>query len=367
MKKLKRIIVVSIIVALVLALGGCGTSSGTVSSSAGEARTVKISFDNEAAGILTVTNNTSDTLVLFAGSIANQSIIGGIRNGPNQTRSFDIFGDVSEQNGAFLMRAIKESVYRKKGSAIDEDDVMFARLVTYDKNDRSQKTNIIIDKRVEGEAVVYFENDSNLVLEIRLDSPTGEKIATLPPFQRKKAIYLTPNRYGYTYFPTYIYYDTKQKDVRSITTTDLAKGKSCRPVVPGSGEDPQFVPFPKPNLNDIFMPVVTLVVSNESTNGIFFRSGTTPKESIRGNVMINSGGSETYEIDMGQLKTREIGGLNFDQRIGEENVVQIPAKTYSAGQNYSVSLRSNRTVLVGESGVSDDMSKLSIPLVNEYR
>jgi hypothetical protein len=363
------------VIAAVMVLAGCGSApaSGAISSTSRQAARAEVNWNTESAGTLTVTNNTGSPFILFAGAIANQNIIGGIRQGPNVTRTFDVFNDVSEENGAFLLRAVEETVYRSKGSDLREDDVRFARLVTYDKKRRDMKTDIIIDNRSAygGNEIVYFENDSNLVLEVRADSPTGEKVTTLAPFQRKKAVRLpaTPEvtQYGYTFYPTYIYYDERQHDVRSITTSDLKQGMSARPVDPDSGENVPFVPFPPPNTGNIFHPVATVVVVNESGSGVLFRSGNTPMLSIRGIGMINSGGAETFELDMRQLTVREIGGLNIDPRQGQTEVKNIEARPYRAGWNYTLTLRQNGTLSWSEDGFIPEANKLTISLVNEIR
>jgi hypothetical protein len=333
-----------------------------LASVAGSAWSASISWSNEAKGCLTVTNNVDANLVLFAGSLARQSIIGGIKKGPGQTRTFDIYDDVTAQNGSFLMRAVRESVYNKKKAKLTDDDVIFARLVTYNKQTRDIKTDIVIDQRLEGEAIIYFENNSNLVVEIRLDSPTGEKIATLPPFQRKKPITLADNKYGYTYFPTYVYYDEKQKDVRSITTQSLKNGRSESPVVPGSGDEVPFVRFGQPDTKNIFSPVASLIVENESDNGFLFCSGGTPLDSIRGRAMINSGGRDTYEIDMKQTVSREIGGFNIDWRDGE--LVPVGKAIYKAGNNYTLTIRRDGTMALTDNGPSN-LNNLEIRLVDE--
>ncbi|GHV73114.1 hypothetical protein AGMMS49940_04160 [Spirochaetia bacterium] len=361
------------IAVLIMVFVGCGSTpeSGERSSTAKEARSVNVNWDSESTGTLTITNNTQEAFILFAGSISNQGIIGGIKSGPNVTRNFDIFDDVSENNGVFLLRAVRESDYRSEGSKINEDDVKFARLVTYDKNQRNMRTDIIIDNTSAygGNEIVFFENDSNLVLEIRLDSPTGEKVATLPPFQRKKPVALQPDpqRFGYTYYPTYIYYDEKQHDVRSITTTDLAQGISALPIDPDSGQNVPFVVFPKPNTNNISHPVATLIVRNESDSGVLFRTGASPLRSIRGNGMINGGGEETFELDMNKMTTREIGGLNIDLRKGQENVKQVERKAYQAGWNYTLTLGRDGNLTWSEDGYLPDANRLNISLVNEIR
>ncbi|MDR2446316.1 MAG: hypothetical protein LBD58_03345 [Treponema sp.] len=359
-----------VIVMAALMAGGCGSiQSGMQISTAKEAQKVNVNFNSEPTGILTVTNNVNDSLILFAGSIANGSIIGGIHNGPSAKRTFDVFDDVPEPSGSFLLRAVREAAYRQYGSAVPEDEVIYSRLITYDKTKRDEKTNITIDSRVGGDAIIYFENDSSMVLEIRLDSPVGDKIATLPPFQRKKAIHLNADPYGYTYFPTYVYYDNGQKQLQSITTNDLAAGRSMRPIIPGSGEDVPFVVFPKPNTPDITAPVATVLVRNASNNGAFFREGTAPKTSGRGNVMINSGGTETYELDMHRQKEAKIPGLNIDTRRGESNVILVNKDLlFKAGYVYTIVLLPDFTLEYQVSEpTSYDADSLDITLINEYR
>jgi hypothetical protein len=363
----------TVALAAVIVLAGCGSApqSGAVSSTAKQAAGAEVRWETESTGTLTVSNNTNTPFILFAGAIANQNIIGGIRQGPSVTRAFDIFDDVAEENGAFLLRAVAEAVYRSKGSDLNADDVRFTRLVTYDKSRRDMKTDIIIDNRSSygGNEIVYFENDSSLVLEVRVDSPTGEKLVTLAPFQRRIAVRLpvTPEvtKYGYTFYPTYLYYDGRQHDVRSITTSELKQGFSARPVDPDSGETPAFVPFPPPNTSTIFHPVATVVVVNESDSGILFRSGNTPFLSTRGIGMINSGGAETFELDMRQLTVREIGGLNIDPRMGQAEVKQLETRPYRAGWNYTLTLRRNGTLSWSEDGFIPEANTLSISLVNE--
>lgn len=361
--------IVPVVLLVLVSLAGCASvKTGEEFSTAKQAAKLDINFQNEPAGTLTVQNNIDESLVLFAGSISNNHVIGGIK--ALDKRTFEIFDDLpSEQRmGTFLLRAVKESVYRQKGSSLDKDDVVFGSIVTYDSGNRSKRTEITIQSRNGGDGIVYFENDSNLVLELRLDDPTGELIAVLSPFQRKTAIHLDPNAYGYTYFPVYRYYDKKNNVIGTISTTDLSQGQSARPVVPGSGENPQFVVFPRPDVSNIYAPVFKVRISNETDGGILFRSGMTPQLSERGIGMINSGSmDETFEFSMKNRKEIEVGGLDFDIRKGNDKAIAIPRYTYKAGYVYTITLRDDYSVIISESEPDSDLNDLGIPLVNESR
>lgn len=366
---MKRVVgMVAVVIASASLIVGCAsTKSGADYSTAKQAAKLDISFANEATGTLTVQNDVKEPLVLFAGSIANNHVIGGIK--ALDTRTFEIFDDLPSEKsrGTFLLRAVKESVYRSKGTALDKDDVIFGRVITYDSNDRNKQTNITIQSRNGGDGIVYFENDSNLVLELRLDSPEGETIAVLSPFQRKTQIHLEPNPYGYTYFPVWRYYDKKNDTIGTISVTDLSQGESASPVVPGSGRDPQFVVFPKPDVSKIYAPVFQVRIANETSGGILFRSGQTPQITRdTGIAMVNSGESIVgFEFDMKNNKEREIGGLNFDIRKGNDKAISIPRYTYKAGCVYTITLRKDFTVSISESEPDSDLNNLDIPLVNE--
>jgi hypothetical protein len=324
-----------------------------------------INWQDEPAGILAIQNNVDDSLVLFAGGLKYRKLMGGIR--PDAERSFDVFDDLPSEinNGVFMIRAVRESVYMEKKNAISDDDVIFAQVVMFDRNRPTMRTNILIDSRVGGAGEIFFENDSNLVLEIRLDTPTGERIATLAPLQRMQPVHLKPNDFGYTYFPSYIYYDDRQKDKRTITLDSLKGGASMRPVVPNSGEEIPRVIFTQPDTSKFFSPVANLIVVNESAGGILFLNGTTPQRSTRGIGMINSGGNETFELSMIGDPARELGGLQIDPRQGSEGFKPIDRSTYIAGYNYTLTFRDDHTMTLRDDGPPPDANKLSISLVNE--
>ena len=90
----------------------------------------KINFKTEKAGNFECTNFSDSDLVLFAGKIERNFILGGIKS--NETRSFDL-SKISEmpEKSTFIMRAVPYETYKTKERLID-DDVVYTRFVVFD-------------------------------------------------------------------------------------------------------------------------------------------------------------------------------------------------------------------------------------------
>lgn len=94
--------------------------SGCVSINSSEDKKDSLSFENEN-GILVVSNETGEELVLFAGNPAKNIVLGGIH--AEETRRFDLckIPDIPAK-GAFLVRAVTFETYNEK-SHVTLDDV----------------------------------------------------------------------------------------------------------------------------------------------------------------------------------------------------------------------------------------------------
>jgi hypothetical protein len=347
-------------IAVMAVMAGCVTQSGAESTTAREAARADVKWENDSAGYLTVNNNVNEPLVLFAGTIVNQHILGGVR--ALASRRVDFFDKVEDSGGTFLLRAVKESAYRSKGSSLNSDDIIFAGLVVFDKgNPRAIQVNI--NQVLGGEAYVVIQNDTSMALQIRIDRPDGPTLTTLAPLERNKKVYMDPNPDGYFFFPVYEYYDRSSMGIRSITARDLADGIPMMPVVPGPGRD-----IPIINFNAIpatlFSPFATLVVTNETSRGAYLLEGSSRKTNQNGTTMINPG-SETYELNLQKQPRLRIGGLSVDLSLGAANVIRIPEYDYEAGYNYQVRIRQGgaapELIRLGKS----DNDDFSIQLVNE--
>ncbi|MDR2922741.1 MAG: hypothetical protein LBU85_05305 [Treponema sp.] len=365
--KRKKTMIVPAIIALLLAAVGCAGSpeKGDQSSTAKEAKKAVSEgiYKDDPRGTLNIVNNMDVPLILFVGSINNNNMIGGVL--AESERNFDITKKLPESsnNGSFLLRAVREADYSEFGSKLEERHIRYASLITYDKKDM-RLVRRIIQKDLGGDAQVIINNDSDLILEIRLNKRDGHAITTLGPWERDKVVYLDPNSRGYTFYPVWQFYDKASGGVRSIQPEGLNDTFQMRPVVPGSPTPIPRLPFSLNNDN-LFTPFATLTVSNETYNGINFQRGTSPLTCQNGYEMINPG-AETFELDLNRQPVMVIGGFSIDIGRGVRNYIPVPEFRYEAGYNYVLRLRSDGTLApIERSSKMDTTGNLRINLINE--
>jgi hypothetical protein len=345
---------------LIAAAGGCATSpTAGDSSTARQAAGADVKWDDDSAGYLTVNNNVNDPLILFAGTINNRNIIGGVHAGA--ARRIDFFNAVSDYSGSFLLRAVKESAYRGKGSSLGSDDIIFAGIVAYDKND-PRPIQVDINRVLGGDACIIIQNDTSMALQIRVDRPDGPTLTTLAPLERNKRVYMDFNPDGYFFFPVYQYYDRASMGIRSVTAKSLADGIPMMPEIPRPGRDVPVINFDS-NPAGLFSPFATLIVTNETNRGGYLLQGSSRKTNKNGTTMVNPG-SETYELNLEKQEHLLIGGMFFDVNLGQANNIPIPEFDYEAGFNYQVRIRQGQPASVTRLNKSDT-DEFVITLVNE--
>jgi len=183
------------------------------------------------SGYLTVKNEMKDDLILFAGRIIERNNIGGVRKFESQRINF--FDKFTEPSGTFMLRAVKETTYRNKGSAITGNDEIFACLVSFDKNELNSIL-VVIPEFVGGDATVMFSNDSVMAAQIRVHQPDGPILTTLAPGQRLKQVYMDFFPNGYIFFPVYQYNDQETNGIKSIVP-DFSEGIVMMPMISRPG------------------------------------------------------------------------------------------------------------------------------------
>jgi hypothetical protein len=232
------------IAVMVIVTTGCATRSGVESASA----RADLKWEDDAAAYLTVNNNVNEPLILFAGAVTSQHMLGGVH--ALASRRVDFFDKVAESSGVLLLRAIKESVYRSKGSSLDNDDVIFAGLVAFDKGNPTAVL-VNINQLVGGEAYVFFGNGTPMAAQIRIDRPDGPVLTTLAPFERGQKVSVEPNPDGYMFFPVYEYYDRSSMSIRSVADRNTG-GILIAPELPEPGRFIVVINFDAPRSADGF-------------------------------------------------------------------------------------------------------------------
>jgi hypothetical protein len=326
------------IAVLVMAMGsGCGSiaPAGTT--------TVKISeadFKSQPNGILKINNFTNFDVAIFAGKVERGTFLGAIK--ARGARNFDISKLPSiPKEGAFLFRATSYQTLGRKGMVgITEDDVLYTGLVAYNLNrpDRIIEQDVFRNVDEAAETFIYVSNITKYIVQLRLDSPDGEKVGVLSPGQRNKKLWIKKQEDGlpYRFFPTYIYVNpnTGEMDV----FTDMVNKTGTRFEPRAAGPQVRVVEFQDP----VTQPggkqytVAFIKLQNDTNSLLSFetaRSMYTKNE--RGSVNTNPGDSDTYELaaDTGEAG-RTYTNLGVEHDGG--HMVFAPPLTFKPGYQYSI-------------------------------
>jgi len=255
-----------------------------------------VSFKSEA-GSLTIANETSSDVVIFIGKVEREAVLGGIK--ANQSRTFDL-SKIPEipESGSLLVRAASFNTYRGK-VRITEEDVIYTGLVVYNLKDKSDRNHLSIYRGVDStqQTCIYVSNESeNFVLELRMGNPSqGEVIATLPPLQTNKRIYLNKRDDGlaYDFYPTFVYVNPKTQEKTSMNAGKTDR-KRAIPETVGGNLTP--MRFQGPSSSSIGYDVSFISIQNDTSAAIEFRNGETILKNQKGEALTRSGRTDVYEI-----------------------------------------------------------------------
>ncbi|GHV74356.1 hypothetical protein AGMMS49940_16580 [Spirochaetia bacterium] len=198
-------------------------------------------------GLLEVRNETSVPMALFAGHVERGIFLGVISSFGVQRFDIAKIPDIPRK-GAFILRTASEEAYRQKAGHLSEEDVVYTALVVYDLDAPENKAQVSIPKKIDStqKYSVYVSNNSPYILELRLDNPTGEKIAALPPFQQNMMLWLSPDERGlpYQFFPVYVHVDSRTTEIKSFVIDPNIRGSRVEPT--SGGDYVQMLNFDAP-------------------------------------------------------------------------------------------------------------------------
>lgn len=209
----------------------------------------QVKWADDTSGYLTIHNETDQDLIFFAGRINNNSLLGGVRK--FSSRKIDFFEKITEKNGAFLLHAVLESDYSKKGTDINREEIVFTDIVVFDIYDLKMN-NITVSQITMGNGEVLFSNSTGMAIQIRNGSPNGIVITTLAPFERNKKVYMEFDFYGYVLYPVF-YFSTNSTNSGIEIKIDQTGARRAMPVIQGKGNAPVIVFNSPAEINDQFI------------------------------------------------------------------------------------------------------------------
>ncbi len=365
---MKKVFMVASLLCMALLFYSCASTGSAKKDSTVILKNKDVSFKTEK-GSLSVNNETSNDLVIFVGRVEKETVLGGISK--NSTRTFDLSKIPSIPDaGSLLIRAATYESYKGK-ARITEDDVIFTGLVVYDLKDSSDKIALSIYKGIDTmqETFIYVSNESeNFVLELRQGSPSqGEIIATLPPLQTYKKIYLSSRDDGFSYdfYPTWVYVNPKTGEKTSMNG---GKSDRRRAVPEAIGNEITPMRFQGPSKSSIGYDVAFISLQNDTHSGLEFRNGETTLKNQKGIRFTASGRTDVYEI---QSTNGESGQTYSGLEIEFDNFQKksITAFTFKPGYKYELVVtdtNGNYQYAIREVGQKYLVDDARIELFNEF-
>jgi len=201
-----------------------------------------VNWDGSNSGTLELINGSNKDMVVFVGQVPSKSsMLGGVRAGA--TVKHDISKHVSDfaVGGYAILRGVTKEEYDLNADDPSRAKIEFNAMVTY-QGGVMYRYNI--NPNYMGDNGFKVTNNFRIGIELRKDSPDGEKVAYLPAMKQNQMVY-TQNTDLLTLFPVYVYYNRETGEVSTLKTGSMFETVSAvpRPLGPNA-KDIQNYYFP---------------------------------------------------------------------------------------------------------------------------
>jgi len=353
MKRLLKISVLLLAMGLILCLIGCPDESDNNDNNPQGGDDDGISWDNEANGTLTVINNVSKDMVIFIGQTPQASnILGGVRG--LTTKTFDISDDVDDFNvgGFIILRGMTKDEYNANKTSLSSARIEYSAMATYGQG---KKFRTEISPNYTGDYAYRVTNLGRIGMELRKDSPDGEKIGYLPSLASNMLLY-SDNTDGFAIYPVFVYYSRSSGQVTTLKPTSQFETVSVSPR-PATGGQVQAYTLPadqgatwdsiKATLSS---PVAYVTVTNSVANqsGRVTLSGTNRLNSQNGYDSIGSGETLTYEIQSTVAGTQQAIVLTYyNQALQIPVLMEDATPVIKNGYDYTIAVSGSGQTAAG--------------------
>ena len=243
-------------------------------------------------------------------------------------------------------------------------------MVVYNLKQADDKIALTIYKGVDTaqQTCIYVSNESeNFVLELRQGNPSqGEIIATLPPLQTNKRIYLSPRDDGlaYDFYPQFVFVNPKTGEKTSM---NAGKSDRKRAYPERVGGDITPMRFEGPSKSSVGYDVAFISLQNDTHSGLEFRNGDTTLNNQKGIRFTPSGRTDVYEI---QSTNGESGQTYTGLQLEFDNFTKksIERYTFLPGYKYELiitDMNGNYQYDIREVGQKSLVEDARIQLFNE--
>ena len=293
-------------------------------------------------------------MVLFIGQTPTiNNIIGGVKSGAS--KDFDISDDVTDfgVGGFVVLRGITLDEYNANKSNLSLAKIEYSAMATYGQG---KKFRTEISPSYMGDYGYRVTNIGRIGMELRKDSPDGEKVGYLPSLASNLLLYADSTS-GFTLYPVYIYFSRSTGQVTTLRPTTMFETVTVSPRGLTGGQIQSYT-FPADSnvtwdniKGTLTSPVayVTITSNVPGQSGRVTVAGTNRLNSQNGFDTIGSGETLTYEIGSSVAGTQQNLVIQY-----YNGLISLPVRF--EGQTTSPVLKNgyDYTVTVGGSGQTAD-------------
>jgi hypothetical protein len=270
-----------------------------------------INWQNESNGTLTVINNTLKDMVIFQGqTLSASSILGGIK--AQTSKDFDVSDDVPDFDvgGYLILRGISKDEYDTNRNNLSLAKVEYSAMATYGAG---KKYRTEISPNYTGDFGYKVTNSGGIGLELRKNSPDGEKIGYLPSLATNVMLY-AETATSLAIFPVYVYYTRSTGKITTLKPTSHFESVTATPRPLGNASSIQSYYFPNDDTvtwdqikATLASPVAYFTVSNNVPNqGLYFTlAGGNSLYAQNGYDAVGSGEQLTFELESTENGTQK--------------------------------------------------------------
>jgi len=202
-----------------------------------------VNWDGSNAGTLELINGSNKDMVLFIGQTpAPSNLLGGVRAGATITHDISPHVRDFSVGGYAILRGVSKEEWDKNPLDPSKARIEFTAMVTYRAG---TKYRYNIDLRFIGDNAVRVHNKGRIGIELRKDSPNGEKVAYLPALATNQLLY-TETTDGVTLFPVFVFFNKSTGEVSTLSAQSHFESVTVapRPLNPPSNSNIQNAYFP---------------------------------------------------------------------------------------------------------------------------
>jgi hypothetical protein len=330
-------------------------------------------WPGEPNGTLTVLNNVDKDMVLFVGQTPQVSnIIGGVR--ALSTKTFDISDDVDDfQVGGYLiLRGMTHDEYKANKSNLSLAKIDFSAMATYGQG---KKFRTEISPSWTGNFGYRVNNTGRIGMELRKNSPDGEKIGYLPSLAANYLLYADSQTQMVVY-PLFVYYDRRNGQVTTLEATSVFDGVTVDPRSIANASTIQTYHFPSQDQWDKIKDTLTSPVAYVTVTNNVANQGARFTIAASRNLVAQNGYGAADGVASGETLTFEVASTanGAPQNLMctlYQGTIQVPVRfadtntepTIKNGYDYTVTLSgtgqdtSGYTAVITESATARDLSK----------